>query len=198
MYRVTVATTDHNSFRGGAMMINSRYRRSVLGFAVGMLLLGASSASAVNDSFERSCDPLCLSKPPKENMYVKAVGDLDGNGASPEISGTLAKGNKKTMVKVDLTYEWFSLNNQFRPLTVRLNDRYPAGQFLILNHLTSCGPGSCVVGATYLFDVDLQEATYPGQFYGLPLKVDLEQSSKAADANSNYNATLAIEVLKKK
>jgi hypothetical protein len=38
---------------------------------------------------------------------------------------------------------------------------------------------------------------YPGQFYSQPLEITVT-SAKAADANSQYNATLCAQVLKKK
>ena len=177
-------------------MISAQHR-SILGVTLGMLLMVGSPAYAVNDTFERSCDPTCATKPPKENLFVRATGDLDGNGSSPTVDGTLAKGQKKTVVRVDLTYEWFSTNNQFRAFVIKINNKFPAN-FLILNHLSSCGPGSCVVSATYWFDIDVQESVYPTQFYGQPLVVALSPSAKVADANSTYNATLAIQVLKKK
>jgi hypothetical protein len=176
----------------------ARYRRSVIGVAFGVLLFGTSSAWALNEVIDRSCDPDCATKPPKESLFIRASGDLDGNGASPEISGTLAQGKKKRVVRVDLTYDWFTTNNQFRAFTVRVNDRFPAPSFTVINHFTSCGPGECLVTATYWFDLDAQELTYPGEFYGQPLKVDLEASTKAADANGVYNATLAIQLVKKK
>ena len=175
----------------------SRFRHIALGLSLAMSLVGASSASALNDTQERSCDPLCATKPPKESLFIRSFGDLDANGGSPQIDGTLAKGQKKTVIRVDLTYEWFSTNNQFRPLTVRANNRFPVN-FVILNHLSSCGPGSCVVHATYWFDIDKQEATYPGEFIGLPVTISLVGSNKVADAGSTYNATLAIQVVKKK
>ncbi len=175
----------------------SRYRFVVLGLSLTLSVLGASSASALNDTQERSCDPNCLTKPPKEALFIRSTGDLDANGGSPQIDGLLAKGQKKTVIRVDLTYEWFSTNNQFRALTVKANNKFPVN-FLVLNHLSSCGPGSCVVSATYYFDVDVQEATYPGEFVGQPVTISLMPSNKVADAGSFYNATLAIQVAKKK
>jgi hypothetical protein len=188
---------DDRRAKEETLMTASRYRRFATALSFAISLLAASSAWALNDVQERSCDPDCATKPPKQTLFIRSSGDLDGNGASPQITGTLAKGKKKTVIRVDLTYEWFSLSNQFRSLTVKANGKFPIN-FVILSHITSCGSGSCVVSATYWFDIDQQEAVYPGQFYGLPVTISLEQSAKAADANSTYNATLAIAVVKKK
>lgn len=171
--------------------------KSSLGIAAGILLLTASWASAANDNFERSCDPDCIVKPPKENLFVRAAGDIEPSGATVQLSGTLLKGKKKTVVRVDVTHEYFSLSNQFRAMTVKINGKFPAPNFIVLNHIPACGPGNCVVSATYWFDIDGQESVYPGQFYGQPLVVTFD-SSKAADANSIYNTTMAIAVVKKK
>jgi hypothetical protein len=175
----------------------ARYRHVGFACALALSLLAAAPAFAVNDTMEQSCDPDCSIKPPKEALFIRSTGDLDANGASPVISGTLKKGQKNTVVRVDLTYEWFSLNNQFRSLVVKINNKFPVN-FVILNHLSSCGPGSCVVHATYWFDINQQEAVYPTEFIGQPLNVALQSSAKVADANSSYNATLAIQVVKKK
>lgn len=184
--------------------------RTALAAALAALALGTTPAFAVNEIYQYSCDTNaqssppgptspCSTKPPKERVMVSVLGDFDGNGTSPELSAILAKGGKKQLVTVDLTYEYFSQSSQFRALTVRVNDKFPAPNFVILNHITSCGPsGLCLLHAKYWFDVDGLEAAYPGQFYGQPLKVDLEASTKAADASSSYNATLIAEVVKKK
>jgi len=45
--------------------------------------------------------------------------------------------------------------------------------------------------------MDAQESVYPTQFLGQPLVVTFD-SAKAADANSQYNTTMTIQVVKKK
>jgi len=181
--------------------------RRLLGITLGMLI-ASSPAFAVNEYYQYSCDSTiasppgptspCVTKPPKERVMVSVSGDYDANGTSPELSVTLAKGGKKQLVTVGLTYEYYSLSGQFRPLTVRVNDKYTPPNFVILNHLPQCTGGFCVVHADYWFDIAELEASYLTQFYGQPLKVDLEASTKNADAGSQYNATLIARVEKKK
>ena len=116
------------------------FPRTSLVTMLGMLALGTTPALAVDESYQYSCDSTttsvpgptspCVTKPPKERVMVSVYGDFDGGGVSPELSATLAKGGKKQLVTVDLTYEYYSLGAQFRPLTVRVNDKYPAPNFL--------------------------------------------------------------------
>jgi hypothetical protein len=176
-------------------MIDRILRRASFGLAVGVLL-AASPALAVNEVYESSCGPSYpCAKPPKANLCVRQYGDLGANGEIGTGLGGLAKGKKGTMVKIDTTLEWFSLSNQFRPITVKLNNKFPVN-FVILNHLDACPNGFCLRHATYWFDLDLQESVYPGQFYNQPLEISVV-SAKAADANSTYNLTFCAQVLKK-
>ena len=177
------------------MMIDRTLRRTALGLALGVLL-ATTPAFAVNEQYESTCGPYPCAKPPKENLCFRQVGDFDGSGAIAQAVGALAQGKKKTIVKVDMTFEWFTLSAQFRPFNLKLNGRFPVN-FLILNHLDSCGSGACTRHATTWFDIDAQESVYPGQFYGKPLVITLD-SAKAADANSSYNVTICASVLKNK
>lgn len=176
------------------------HRRHVtLASSVALALLVAAPASALNDLVVRSCDPTCESKPPKERLFIRAGGDFAGTGMSPEISGTLASGIKKSIVRVDLTYEWLSstTTTAVRPLTVRVNDR-PTSLFSSFG--SSCRSETCVVHTVWWFDVDQLESSYPGEFHGKPLKVDLESSVRATDDGQFdfYQLSMAIEVAKKK
>ena len=183
-------------------MIDRPQRHAALGLALGALL-AATPALAINETYESTCLPVggyslpapACTKLPKENMCFRQVGDFDGNGAIVQAAGTLAKGKKGTIVKVDMTFEWFTLSAQFRPFNLKLNGKFPAN-FLILNHLDSCGNGACTRHATTWFDIDAQELVYPGQFYGQPLNITLD-SNKTADAGSSYNVTICASVLKK-
>jgi hypothetical protein len=181
-------------------MIDRILRRAGLTAALG-LVLAATPALAINEVYESSCAPVgdqthpCV-KLPKENLCFRQIGDYDANGAGAQASGTLAKGKKGTMLKVDMTYEWFTMSAQFRPFTLKLNGKFPIN-FTILNHLDSCGNGACTRTATTWFDIDAQEQVYPGQFYGQPLTITLD-SAKAADAGSSYNVTICAQTLKKK
>ncbi len=177
-------------------MSTSPLRNSSLALMLGVLMLAASPTWAVNDVYESSCGPYPCAKPPKTNLCFRQAGDLGASGETPTVLGTLAKGQKGTMVKVDVTFEWFTLSNQFRPFTVKLNNKFPVN-FVIINHLDSCPSGFCLRHAQTWFDIDAQESTYPTQFYGQPLDISFV-SAKAADANSTYNVSICAEVVKKK
>jgi hypothetical protein len=186
-----------DSQRKGPSMIKSSVRSSSIAVVLSMLVLAAAPAWAVNEQYESSCGPSYpCAKPPKENLCFRQVGDLGANGEIVQAIGALAKGKKGTMVKVDMTFEWFSLSNQFRPFNLKLNNKFPIN-FLILNHLDSCPSGFCLRHATTWFDIDQQELVYPTQFYNQPLIITLD-SAKTADANSQYNVTICASVLKKK
>lgn len=174
-----------------------RRKRSLgFGMVAATLLFGAAPSFAVNEIYESTCGAYPCVKPPNENLCFKQIGDLDGSGAMAQAIGALAKGKKKTMLKIDMTFEWFSLGNTFRSFNLKVNNKF-AVNFTILNHLDSCPSGACTRHATWYYDLDVQEATYPGQFYGQPLVITLD-SARAVDANSYYNVTICAQVLKKK
>ncbi len=166
------------------------------GTMLGLLVMAASPSWALNEVYESTCGPYPCAKPPKENLCFRQAGDLGASGEIVQAVGALLKGQKKTMVKVDMTFEWFTLSNQFRPFTVKLNNKFPVN-FVILNHLDSCPSGFCLRHATTYFDIDQQEAVYPGEFFGQPLVITMD-SAKLADAGSTYNVTICAQVLKKK
>lgn len=172
------------------------FHRLAFALALATTLLGAAPASALNEFITQSCDPDCVTKPPKVSVFVAQTGDLDGTGAGAPVTATLAKGGKKTVVKVTWTYEWFSMGATFRTFVPKLNTKF-ATNFAVINHLDSCPSGSCTRSATAWFDVDFLETQYPGQFYGQPLVVTFT-SARAVDAGGTYQATLAAEVVKKK
>jgi len=182
-------------------MITRSISGVLLGLTVGALMFATTPAFALNEIYESTCAPLndsthpCV-KLPKENLCFRQEGDFDANGAGAQASGTLAKGKKGTIVKVDMTYEWFTLSAQFRPFTMKLNGKFPV-DFTIINHLDSCGNGECLRHATTYFDIDKQEAVYPGQFYGQPLTITLD-SAKAADSGSSYTVNICAQVIKNK
>ena len=172
------------------------FRSALIGISLAASLLGASPAAALNEVIESSCDPDCATKPPKQALFVRQIGDLGPSGEIVPMTGTLAKGAKKTVLKIDLTFEWFTLSAQFRPLTVKVNNKFPVN-FLLLTHLDSCPSGECLRHATVWFDIDKQESVYPGQFYGQPLTITVT-SAKAADAGVQYIASFAAQIVKKK
>jgi len=107
-------------------MFRSHYRYALIGLSLGTLLIAAAPASALNDTAVYSCDLACATIIPKSTVAMRQVGDFDANGAPGPIAMTLAKGKKKTLVKVDWTFEWFSLSNTFRVFIIKLNNHFPA------------------------------------------------------------------------
>lgn len=172
------------------------YRRTVVGLSLGVLVLAASPVHAVNDLFDSSCPAPCL-KPPKESIFIRGYGDLDAAGSTPTVTATLAKGQKKTLVEINVTFQWFALGGGFRPMVGKLNNKFPAPNFVIINWLDSCSSGMCTSHTTYQFDLDEQELLYPGQFYGQPLTASF-LSARAVDANSQYQMTMSVRAIKKK
>ena len=167
----------------------------LVGLSLAALFASAPSAWALNDVFESSCAAPCL-KPPKENLFIRGAGDFDANGATPTITGTLAKGSKKTVLKIDVTFSWFSLGNTFRVFNAKVNNRF-AANYTILNWLDSCANGMCTRTMQFYYDMDVQELAYPGEFIGQPLNITFN-SSRAVDNGSNYTVAIAAQVFKKK
>ena len=172
------------------------FRRGTTALSLAVLLLGTAPAWAVNDVFDSSCAPPCL-VPPKERLVVRGYGDFDANGATPTITGTLLKGKKKNVVIVNVTFQWFALGGGFRPFYARLNNKFPAPNFVIINWLDSCSSGMCARTIQYQWDLDEQELVYPGQFYGQPLVLTFD-SNRTVDASSSYQIAFTMEMLKKK
>lgn len=177
-------------------MTDTTFRSVCSAIALGVLMLASVPAWAINEVYESTCGPYPCAKPPKENLCFRQAGDLGASGEIVQAVGALSKGQKKSMLKIDMTFEWFTLSNQFRPFTVKVNGKFPVN-FVVLNHLDSCPAGFCLRHGTYYFDMDEQELVYPGQFIGQPLVITLD-SAKTADAGSTYNVTMCAQVLKKK
>jgi len=183
-------------------MMTDRIRRHArlglaLGVMLGGLMLGAAPASALNDIVVSSCDPDCAIKPPKKAVFIRQYGDFDGNGAAGPIAVTLAKGQKKTVVRVDWQFTWFTTSATFRSFTLKLNNHFAAPLAPFVNDLDSCGGTACTRSGVAWFDIDAQEAVVPGDFYGKPLTVTMT-SQRAADANGmGYQLTLAAQIVKK-
>jgi hypothetical protein len=165
-------------------------RRSILGLLGAIVVFGASTAFAVVES---SCPSPCT-KPPKESLFVHETGATitSGFGNCTVLAGTIAKGKKKTVLRVDASFRGTSVstgNDCSVNMTVNGIGMNGAGGYYNT-------PAPCIsVTGSFWLDIDAAEAANPGMFINQPLTITLDCR---ADVNTPYAATFSAQVIKKK
>jgi hypothetical protein len=173
----------------------SSYRRYSLGTLIAGVVLLASPALAVVES---SCPAPCA-KPPRNAIFVReTAGNLDVNGYTAPLEGTLSKGTRHTVVRVDATVTVYRSGNGPSSLFLSptLNSQEPG----YAGHGTACADTHpyCTISMTVWFDIDQLEAAHPGKFVGQLLIVALVgEGLTGSGAGSPYWATFDAQVVKK-
>lgn len=157
---------------------------SVLALSLGFSV--AASAAPVTDS------------PGKNSVHVTESNSLNPTGDIVPLTGTIAKGKKKSVVEIQVT------------LAVTANASVPALYFtpgingFSINpagNTMQCVSGAtypCVFTATYWADLDALEAANPGMFAGQPLLIRVTGGNYLATGSGiPYTATLTARMAKK-
>ena len=154
-------------------------------------------STAALATVESSCPAPC-SVPPRSAIFVRDSGVLAANGQITPLTGTLLKGIRKTVLRVDATVT--VLSNGSVPsvfLVGSVNDLYYSA-----THATSCTNVNgfyCTITASLWFDIDTLETQYPGQLIGQSLDIKLVGGNVLfGGAGLVYNATFSAQVVKKK
>ena len=161
------------------------------------LILIVTSASAV---IESSCPAPCT-KPPKANLFVRETAGVIGT--SGPVSGTLARGQKRTALRLDGSAD-FQTNGSGGVAGVNFTVNGIAfyggvGGFLGETSVP-CPSGSTICGVTwtYWIDIDAAEASNPGVFIDQPLVITLLPVTNSSPNGSAYKASFSAQVVKKK
>jgi hypothetical protein len=174
----------------------SSIRPYVLRTLVAGAALLASPALAVVQS---SCPAPCAKLPRYAIFGRETGGHLDANGYLVDLVGTLAKGIRKTIVRVDASVNvegGVGFNSLY--VSAYLNGK-SAGGVGTSGYGTACASTHpyCTVTATIWFDIDALEATYPGQFVGQPLTVSVGGGAlTGSGAGRSYWASFDAQVVK--
>jgi hypothetical protein len=172
--------------------------RSLLRFCRTLTVLGATAMLSGNALavVESSCPAPCPVAP-KTALFVREAGNLAAGG-SAFLPGTLQKGVKKTVLRVDATF------------TVDVDPTVPG--LWIMPTLNGINAGNlhpfalcessratiCTVSATFWWDIDALEAAHPGQFVGQPLDIILWGGNNfGAGSGLPFQASFAAQVVKK-
>lgn len=145
-----------------------------------------------------SCPAPC-SKPPKAALFMaEPSGALDATGNIATLMGTIAKGVKKTVLRLDATVDVYAnpaIEGCF--VTARVNEVFfSMGQS---NTMDTPVNSDCTITGTYWIDIDQAEASHPGQFIGQPLVVIVDGGSQASGGMGDpYVASVSVQVIKNK
>ena len=169
-------------------------------FSLGALIAGAFLiTSPARATLQSSCPAPCA-KPPRYAIFVReTAGTLDANAHLTPLTGTLLKGSRNTVVRVDATV---TVETSPAPsslfISAALNNQYPGVGYS--GHGTACADTHpyCTMSMTVWFDIDQLEAAHPGMFVGQPLSVSLGGGGlTGGGAGDTYWATLDAQVVKK-
>jgi hypothetical protein len=187
-------TSDPADGRSQKEPAMSSCRRFSLGTLIAGAILIASPALATPES---SCPAPCA-KPPRYGIFVREPsGTLDANAKITPLTGTLFKGARHTVVRVDatVTVEAGAGGSSSIYFSALLNNHF-AGS----GHGTACADTHpyCTVSMALWFDIDQLEADYPGMFVGKPLTALLQGGSLTGGGSGRtYWATFDAQVVKK-
>lgn len=172
-------------------MSHAFIRRTLTMAAAGALL--ATNALAMVES---SCPAPCT-VPPKTSIFVRETGAL-GTGGYIYVPGTLQKGLKKTVLRVDATFV-VDVDPTLPGLWLRpkVNGIKIDGP-LTLTVCDSARAANCTISATFWWDLDALEAAHPGEFIGKPLEIMLEGGNMFGSGQGmEFQASLAATLVKK-
>ena len=180
--------------QGGIVMVFNCRMLSVAAF-VGVLAVPSWAAPV------SSCPAPCT-KPPKAALFVaEPSGALDVNCNTAPLTGTIAAGKKKTVLRLDATV---SVNND--PSTegcyvsayvngISLNPVINSGS----NSMDTALGARCTITGTYWLDMDSAEMASPGMFIGQPLVIEVDAGSESTGGmGDSYTATWSAQVVKAK
>ena len=129
-------------------------------------------------------------------------GTLDAAGSIAPLAGTLAKGAKKSILRVE------ALVNHLHGGTGTTGVLHVAVNGVLLENgfgggftdgtVLSCTGQVCLTTGTFWLDLDAAETANPGMFVGQPLSIVLTYTTQAANAGSSYAASFSVQVSKKK
>jgi hypothetical protein len=117
------------------------------------------------------------------------------------MSGTLLKGTRKTVLRIDAYVTMVSAPNVPGVYVSPSVNGYVASQLgsSQMFPCTSPAPALCTASASFWFDIDAMEAAHPGEFIDRPLNIELSGGSVAFGASGlQYEASFSAQVVKKK
>jgi hypothetical protein len=174
-------------------MPRTRTSKTTLALSLGMILLGASVASAIVES---SCPAPCT-KLPKEALSLRERnGTTSGTGAVTPLTGTLAKGKSKTLLRIDASFSGTTPVPTLASLLVYVNGVLLQDGIAFGAYADQCLPTICTLTGTFWLDIDAAEAANPGLFMNQPLVISLDGGN--GQAAQSYSTSLSAQLLKKK
>jgi hypothetical protein len=161
-------------------------------------MLSTAAFAAVESSCPAPCD-----RPPKTALFVRdAPTSLDAFGDMPTLYGTLLRGSRNTVLRIDASVLVKSdVSVPGVHVTPRLNGYLPitAGIGGRSFPCTSPNPIFCAATGTFWFDIDALEAAHPGEFIDQPLNISVDGGNTSASGGGlQCEASFSAQVVKKK
>jgi hypothetical protein len=166
-----------------------------------LTVLGTTAllSTAALATVESSCPAPC-SIPPRTTLFVRDAGGSMPAGNEVILNGTLLKGVRKTVLRVEATITMLVSDPNITRLTIAaaLNNLGPA----LGEAQTLCDSNKaqfCTATGSFWFDVDALEAAHPGLFLGQPLNIQIVGTPGGASATGAlYTVSFSAQVVKKK
>ena len=171
--------------------MNTRHRTLLSALAaVTTLTLNVAPAAAI---YETTCPVPC-----KSNLFVRQTSGLtDGSGIF-SLTGTLAKGLKRNVLRIDTTVSFTTASAGTSDVAMYVNGVIIKGGVLFgIDHGTSCPGGICAFSGSYWMDLDAAEVTNPGLFIGQPLVIQMEGNAPGGGVQA-FGASISAQLVKKK
>jgi len=179
-------------------MISTRSLHAIRAAAVAVAVLAAPALAAVDSS----CAPPCTVAP-KSALFVRENdGTINANSYIVPLQGTLQKGTRKTVLRVDVSlfvqidpsmpsvYIYPTVNGQ------KAGTGYAGLMQAVCDHSLSA---YCSVSGSFWWDLDALEAAHPGKFIGQPLNIAVDGGSLVGGGvGQPYSASFSAELVKKK
>ena len=173
--------------------MNTHRRLGAVALAATALLSTAAFAA------ESSCPSPCAT-PPKWALFARDNGGTDQWGIE-YLTGTLLKGTRKTVLRIDASVIMKSAANVSGVSVVPHVNGYLASQLGASQMFpcTSPSPDYCTTAGTFWFDIDAMEAAHPGEFIDRPLNIEMHGRTVPFGVTGlQYEASFSAQIVKKK
>jgi hypothetical protein len=179
----------------------TRSKTIVRAVTLASLLLPTLASAVVESSCPAPCSVL-----PKSALFLRETnGTLGVAGDIATLSGTLGKGIRKRVLRIDTTITVVMENAPFSTVavypTVNGFFAHPWGVNVTALAVAQCdvNKGStCSVTGSFWWDLDALEEAHPGMILGQPLVIDLNGGSTTGQGSDlRYWASFSAELVKK-
>lgn len=138
--------------------------------------------------------------PGKSSVFAEEhSGMLDSVGNITPLAGQIAKGKRKTVVRIDATVG-INGNPAVTGVLVlaSVNGHFAQPGFAYANQCSTASAVQCSATGTFWLDIDAAETAFPGVYVGQPLDIQVVGGNQAvAGMGLSYHVSFSAQVVKK-